>query len=619
MNTRKCTITVVVPLLVALIFSGVPTPLQATANWTVMVYLDGDNNLEGAAIDDFNEMEAIGSSSAVNVVVQFDRSGSYDNSNGDWQTTRRFYVNKDPNGYDSTIFNTELSDLGEVNMGDRSKLEEFISWATSNYPANHYLLVLWDHGSGWKKSPSEAIKAVCVDETDVDELTLTEIKLALNTVTCSGDCPLDIVGFDACFMGMLEIDYELLPYAHYRVGSEEYEPQDGWDYYRLLYFLKNSPLATPATVAKEIVRTYMNFYGSLGLETQSAVHLNPTGSVMEAFDVLSLHLAGAMVHRPQIAQARTNVEFFSDLDYIDLYHFAALLRAYVGNNAIKKDALLLMNAIREAVIAEGHGFMNSNANGMSIYFPFSSAGYTNNYETATKLAQDTFWDEFLQQYYSTTYSLSASMEAAPDSVTTGDLVTVSMEVTNDANNTVMSVTPSPLTWTSSGSAFAVLSSGPAPNTADLVADQSATFVWTYQVFSGPIGGAIVFSGNAYGTDSVSSETVFSPLVNSNPVHVPSPSQLTEEPSPDPNEQMQPVASTRIRNAENALEILRQQFLAKMNEGKDVEPCEALLAKVEEYLAIAQDNYEKGNYIAANYWTLQATGALEEAEKCLEDL
>ncbi|MBU7031949.1 MAG: hypothetical protein HXS53_05430 [Theionarchaea archaeon] len=619
MNTRKCTITVVVPLLVALILSGVPTPLQATANWTVMVYLDGDNDLEGAAIDDFNEMEAIGSSSAVNIVVQFDRSGSYDDSNGNWQTTKRFLVTKDPNGYDSTIFTTELSDLGEVNMGDRSKLEEFVSWAISNYPANYYLLVLWDHGSGWKKFPSEVIKSVCVDETDTDELTLTEIKLALNTVTCSGDCPLDIVGFDACFMGMLEIDYELLPYAHYRVGSEEFEPQDGWDYYKILSFLKTSPFATPAMVAKEIVGSYMSFYGNLGLETQSAVHLNPTGTVVNAFDILSLHLAGAMSNRSQIEQARNNVEFFSDLTYIDLYHFAALLRTYVGINAIKKDALILMNAIREAVIAEGHGFMNRNANGISVYFPMNSAGYSSNYETDTKLAQDTFWDEFLQQYYSATYSLSASLEAVPDTVTTGEVVTVSMEVTNDANNTVTSVAPSPLTWTSSGSAFAILSSGPVPSTADLVADQSATFVWTYQVFSGPIGGALVFSGNAYGTDAVSSETVFSPLVNSNPVHVISPSQLSEEPAPDPNEQMQPVANTRIRNAENALEILRQQFLAKLNEGKDVEPCEALLAKVEEYLAIAQDNYEKGNYIAANYWTLQATGALEAAEKCLEDL
>ncbi|MBU7044102.1 MAG: hypothetical protein HXS47_10965 [Theionarchaea archaeon] len=619
MNTRKYVIVVVASLLVTLTFGGVPMPLQATATWTVMVYLDGDNNLESAAIDDFNEMEAIGSSSAVNIVVQFDRCGAYDNSNGDWQTTRRYYITKDPQGYNSTIVNTELSDLGEINMGDRSSLEDFITWGKTQYPAHHYLLVLWDHGSGWKKPSSEAIKSVCVDDTDADELTLAEIKLALNASTCSGDCPLDILGFDACFMGMLEIDYELLPYAHYRVGSQEYEPQDGWNYYALCNFLKSSPLATPATVAKAIVSTYMDFYGPRGVETQSAVHLNPTGTVVDTFDVLSLHLTGAMAHRSQIEQARENVEFFSDLDYIDLHHFAGLLKAYVGHKAIKKDAYLLMKAIDDAVIAEGHGFMNRNAHGISVYFPIGSAGYSTEYETKTKLAQDTFWDEFLQQYYSGSYSLSAVLEATPDSVKPGDLVTVSMTVTNDLSNTVMSVTPSSLIWTSSGSAFAIPVSGPVPATADLVGGQSATFVWIYQIFSGPVGGAIVFSGNAHGTDSVSSEPVFSPLVDSNPVHVPGPSQITEESTPDPNEQLQPVASNRIQSTENALEILRQQFQAKMKEGKDVEPCEALLKLVEEYLATAKENFQKGNYIAANYWTLQATAALEEAEECLEDL
>jgi hypothetical protein len=619
MNTRNYAIMVVFSLLVILILGGVPNPIQATANWTIMVYLDGDNNLESAAIDDFNEMEAIGSSTAVNIVVQFDRSGAYDNTNGDWQTTKRFYVNKDSNGYDATISNTELSDLGEINMGDRSALEDFISWGKTNYPAHHYLLVLWDHGSGWKIPSSDAIKSVCVDETDSDELTLSEIKMALNTVTCSGDCPLDIVGFDACFMGMLEIDYELLPYAHYRVGSQEYEPQDGWDYFSLLSFLKGSPSASPATVAKAIVNTYMNFYGPLGLETQSAVHLNPTGTVVDAFDVLSIHLAGAMAYRAQIEQARNDVEFFSDLDYIDLYHFAALIRAYVGHKAIKKDAVLLMKAIQDAVVAEGHGFMNQNANGISIYFPIGSAGYSTDYETDTKLAQDTFWNEFLEQYYSGQYQLAASLDAVPTSVSSGDLVTVFMQVTNNLEHTATAVTPSPLTWTSSGTAFAVLATGPVPVTADLVAGQSVTFVWTYQVFSGPMGGAIVFSGNAHGIDSVSSESIFSPLVSSPPVHVPSPSQISEEPTPDPNEQMQPVANNRIQSTENDLEILRQQFQAKINEGKDVEPCEALLTLVEEYLALAQENFKKGNYIAANYWTLQATAALEEAEECLEDL
>ena len=64
---------IVASTVLTLLISVVPSPLHATACWTVMVYLDGDNNLEPAAIDDLNEMEAVGSTNKVNVVVQFDR------------------------------------------------------------------------------------------------------------------------------------------------------------------------------------------------------------------------------------------------------------------------------------------------------------------------------------------------------------------------------------------------------------------------------------------------------------------------------------------------------------------------------------------------------------------
>jgi len=618
MNPRNSLKVAAVPVLVGLLLCTVVPPLHANPCWTVMVYLDGDNNLESAAVDDLNEMEAVGSTSKVNIVVQFDRSPGYDNTNGNWENTKRYYVTKDPNGYDNTIVSTEVANMGEINMGDPNELVNFVTWAQTNYAADHYLLVLWDHGSGWK-SGSGPIKWVCIDDTDNDYLSIKEVGQALDTVTNNGDYPLDIVGFDACFMGMVEVDYEIMPYAHYRVGSEEYEPGDGWDYLRFLYYLVHNPYASPAALSKEIVKTYMNFYGTSGYETQSAVHLNPTSTVVDALDIFALHLAGAMEYKTEIQQARANVEFFSDLDYIDLYHFAQLIRAYVPNSGIKKDAYILMNRIQEAVIAEGHGFMNKNAHGMSIYFPSTSAGYLSNYENDVELTQDTFWEEFLKQYYTTNYPLDAEIVAEPGSVGSGELVTVAMEVTNIDDNTITGVTPSPLTVVSSGTAFALLVSGPVPASADLVADDSATFVWTYQAFSGGMGGSLTFVGNAHGTDSISGEPVFSPLAVSNRVNVPGPGQINDEPPTDPNEQMQPVADNRIQAADRTLESLQEQLAAAEREGKDTTPCKDLLELAEEYLRLAQENYEKGNFIAANYWALQATAMLEEAEKCLENL
>ncbi len=45
----------------------------AGAEWLVMVYMAGENNLEPFALDDVNEMERVGSTDQVQVVVLLDR------------------------------------------------------------------------------------------------------------------------------------------------------------------------------------------------------------------------------------------------------------------------------------------------------------------------------------------------------------------------------------------------------------------------------------------------------------------------------------------------------------------------------------------------------------------
>ena len=118
-------------------------PANDIAEWTVMVYLDSDNNLEGVGIEDINEMEMAGSTSEVNIVVQVDRipfsilasnneGFADDTSNGDWTTTRRYFILQDN---DPVQINSQLlGDLGELNMGDPQTLIDFATWAADAYP-----------------------------------------------------------------------------------------------------------------------------------------------------------------------------------------------------------------------------------------------------------------------------------------------------------------------------------------------------------------------------------------------------------------------------------------------------------------------------------------------------
>lgn len=57
-------------------------------NWTVMVYMAGDNNLDSAGVVDLTEMKKVGSTKEINILVQFDREGRN-------MATNRYYVQKD--------------------------------------------------------------------------------------------------------------------------------------------------------------------------------------------------------------------------------------------------------------------------------------------------------------------------------------------------------------------------------------------------------------------------------------------------------------------------------------------------------------------------------------------
>ena len=181
--------------------------ITATAEWTVLVYMNGDCNLEADAVDDFLEMSSVGSSSEVNIVVQFDRwDGSPDPADdtryGDWTDCERFLVTS---GVTPTLAESYES-LGEVNMGDPQTLVDFGNWAIQNFPANHYALVLWDHGGQWT--------GLCNDDSPVDKLDMSELSTALDTiVTDNSMWPIDIVWFDACLMAGVEVADQISPIA----------------------------------------------------------------------------------------------------------------------------------------------------------------------------------------------------------------------------------------------------------------------------------------------------------------------------------------------------------------------------------------------------------------------
>lgn len=144
------------------------TPLNTTtAKWTVMVFLNAANDLHPFATLNVNQMEKVAQNPDMRFVLQWKQSQAvFPGSSFDG--TRRYLVKPDTT---SSIVSELLQDMGSgIDMGDPDELHSFILWAKTNYPAERYCLVIWNHGNGWLRGmddlPSRAMPALRIAVTE---------------------------------------------------------------------------------------------------------------------------------------------------------------------------------------------------------------------------------------------------------------------------------------------------------------------------------------------------------------------------------------------------------------------------------------------------------------------
>ena len=404
MKYKYAIIFVLIILSITLTGCFVP-PIPNIPEWTVMIYLDADNNLESAGINDINEMEMVGSSSDVNIVVQVDRipysvlaanNQGYadDTSNSDWTNTRRYYITQD---FDSYQISSDLkSELGELNMGDPQTLVDFANWAVTEYPAKKYLLVIWNHGGGFR-SPAYTTKDIAWDDTSGgDKITMPELEYALSAISAQMGKNIDIVGMDACLMAMTEVAYQIKDYTDILVASEENEPGDGWPYDTILAQLVANPTVSSTQLATDIVDKYIYSYPSYNV-TQSAIDLSYMNTLAMQLSSLALAImSDTLTPSINYRNAAYYSQHYGDPDFIDLYDFCSKILIYSYNVQVKSLALNIQQTLVSFVVINSNynGWSVSGSKGLSIYFPWYYA-YNSNKYSSTNFAQDTFWDEML--------------------------------------------------------------------------------------------------------------------------------------------------------------------------------------------------------------------------------
>ncbi len=149
------------------------------AEWTIMVFSNAKNDLERYLLMDINEMELVGSTKKMNIVVETGRMAGYDSSDGDWQGVRRYLITKDSDM--KKMGSTLVQEMGMTDMGDYKNLAAFGKWAKQAYPAKKYMLIVSNHGSGWEKGKKRSIvnKGISYDEQSGNHINTPQLGQAL--------------------------------------------------------------------------------------------------------------------------------------------------------------------------------------------------------------------------------------------------------------------------------------------------------------------------------------------------------------------------------------------------------------------------------------------------------
>lgn len=223
--------------------------------WTVLVYMNGDNDLSPYTFVDIDEMEKVGSSANVDVVVQQDTS--------DNDGIRRYRIVKEKIS-NTSISSPVLATLAEQDSGKQETVIDFLNFGVTNFPSRNYMVVIWSHGAGYPGG-------ISFDYTSASRLTIAELQGALaylQDVHLNGQ-RVAIYASDACLMQSLEVIYQLRQQARFVIGSANRIGKGGFPYREIISFLNQYPYRPTGSgagidsayrLALEIPQLYLRHY-----------------------------------------------------------------------------------------------------------------------------------------------------------------------------------------------------------------------------------------------------------------------------------------------------------------------------------------------------------------------
>jgi hypothetical protein len=442
--------------------------------WTIMIYMAGDNNL---AVDNAYALGQI-KEAAKEGAEKLNLFVYYDGNSPDIPTLYCDFSEPEPKYYRSFKVEDKLFKAPRKineNAADAKSILNFVDWCVnkveyedvdgkmrSGRRAHRYALIFSGHSLGFLD------KGLFIDESAGKSMKLIDLSMVIQRMTMHKNVledyceenrnatrelhleerdellgkPLDILGFDSCVMGMLEVGYQFHDFTKTMIVSEGSVPSAGWTYARILRKLacgnhaKDSAKKVAAHFVKEFIESQILYtIGGVSVD-MAAWDMGHFEGLSCAFDELSTALIGCFenedsrIYRQMervILQVHWKCQSYMFDQNVDLGDFCDLLNKEcesVANDLGGYDGIEILKSVQDAcekVLRElekavilsgfsGGGYQYSN--GISVFFPWSLEGYEvskknfqdlwvakdikyYNEESETKLL---YWGDFLKKY-----------------------------------------------------------------------------------------------------------------------------------------------------------------------------------------------------------------------------
>ncbi|OAF13132.1 hypothetical protein AXW67_18810 [Bradyrhizobium neotropicale] len=429
--------------------SGAAETASGTAEWTIMVFMNAKNNLEADAIATFRDIASVDSTAKVNLVVEMGRPQRHYTSEAEaWSGVLRFLVKKGQKPIPSAAVADLRNSSGVSDLGSRRALDDFVNWSVDKFPAKKYMLVIWNHGQGWRfqvadqskkriaipeqlggqprsatlAAASESVpkvggyRAVSFDEETRSFLYISDVQESVGSLAQKLNRKLDVIGFDAGMMAMIETAYAFRGSSTLMIASEESEPAAGWNYAAALTPLVANPAISPLELTNQIVASYKDRYGDFHMTTLSVIDLTTIDAAAAAISALADEIGKVLeAERIRIEIARSKLipygaGIFTSIDLV------AFLENYIiaatSNPNTRSYAQFALDATKRTVLtnyASAFSAWNTGSRGIAIYFPasrydfdddFYKQGYVKeNKDHVIDFVARERWADFLQCYF----------------------------------------------------------------------------------------------------------------------------------------------------------------------------------------------------------------------------